>query len=157
VIKRKDGRSRGIQRHFMPSVRTSSLEVIAFDRLTRAEHVVRVVNLSVVGVGIESGEPIEPGLACFKEQVGGHKYGVVAWCGPDGDNGYRAGINFTTLPLEKEQYLLNQVKQSHPNEPLRDPEKIIATLLDSVKSHANAQSFPFPPDGPPGPGLSSRK
>jgi hypothetical protein len=137
VTKRKDGKNNGIQRYSVATQRTSSLGVIAFDRLTRTEHVVRIVNLSVVGVGIESGEPIEPGLACFKEQVGGHKYGVVTWCRPDGDNRYRAGINFTTLPLEQEQYLLNQLKQSPPHKPLQDPEKIIATLLDSVKRHAN--------------------
>lgn len=131
-----ENKNRGIQRYRVASRRTSAMSVIAFDQLTRTEHVVRIVNLSVVGVGIESGEPIESGLVCFKEQVGGHKYGVVAWCRLDGDR-YLAGINFTTLPLEKEKYLRKQVKQSHPHKPLRDPEKIIATLLESVKGHTN--------------------
>jgi hypothetical protein len=131
-----ENKNRGIRRYNVASRRTAAVGVIAFDRLTRTEHVVRIVNLSVVGVGIESGEPIEPGLVCFNEQIGGHKFGVVAWCRPDGDR-YLAGINFTTLPLEKELYLRQQVKQSHPHKPLRDPEKIIATLLDSVKRHTN--------------------
>lgn len=137
VTEQNGNRNRGIQRYSVVSQRTSAVGVIAFDRLTRTEHVVRIVNLSVVGVGIESGEPIEPGLVCFKEQVGGHKFGVVAWCRPDGDR-YLAGINFTTLPLEKERYLRKQVKQSRPHKPLRDPEKIIASLLESVKGQTSA-------------------
>lgn len=137
MIERNENRSRGIQRYSVASRRTSAVGVIAFDRLMRTEHVVRIVNLSVVGVGIESNEPIEPGLACFKEQVGGHKFGVVAWCRVYGDR-YLAGIIFTTLPLEKERYLRNQVKQSRPHKPLRDPEQIIAALLDSVKGQTNA-------------------
>lgn len=132
-----ENKNRGIQRYSVASLRTSAMSVIAFERFTRTEHVVRIVNLSVVGVGIESDEPIEPGLACFKEQVGGHKFGVVAWCRPDGDR-YLAGINFTTLPLEKERYLRKQVKQSHPHKPLRDPENIIAALLRSVKGRTSA-------------------
>ncbi len=128
--------SRGIQRYNVASQRTAAVGVIAFERLTQTEHVVRIVNLSVVGAGIESEEPIEPGLICFREQIGGHKYGVVAWCRPYG-NKYLAGINFTTLPFEEERYLRKQVKQSHPHKPLRDPENIIATLLDIVKKHTN--------------------
>jgi hypothetical protein len=127
----------GIQRYGVASRRSTALGVIAFDRLMRTEHVVRIVNLSVVGVGIESGGPIEPGLVCFKEQVGGHKFGVVAWCRPEGDK-YLAGINFTTLPLEKEMYIRKQVKQSRSHKPLRDPEKIIAALLESVKGQTSA-------------------
>jgi hypothetical protein len=137
VTEQDENKNRGIQRYSVASGRTSAVGVIAFDRLTRTEHVVRIVNLSVVGVGIESSEPIEPGLVCFKEQVGGYKFGVVAWCRPDGDK-YLAGINFTTLPLEKETYLRKQVKQSRPHKPLRDPEKIIAALLESVKRQMSA-------------------
>ena len=137
MTEQNENKNRGIQRYSMASLRTSAMSVIAFEQLTRTEHVVRIINLSVVGVGIESGEPIEPGLACFKEQVGGHKFGVVAWCRPDGDR-YLAGINFTTLPLEKERYLRKQVKQSHPHKPLRDPENIIGALLESVKGRTSA-------------------
>ena len=132
-----ENKKRGIQRHRVASRRTSAVGVIAFDRLTRTEHVVQIVNLSVVGVGIESNEPIEPGLVCFKEQVGGHKFGVVSWCRADGDR-YLAGIIFTTLPLEKERYLRKQVKQSRPHKPLWDPEQIIAALLESVKMQTDA-------------------
>ncbi len=136
MTEQNENKNRGIRRYSVASRRTSAVGVISFD-LMRTEHVVRIVNLSVVGVGIESGEPIEPGLVCFKEQVGGHKFGVVAWCRPEGDK-YLAGINFMTMPLEKERYLRKQVKQSHPHKPLRDPEKIIAALLESVKGQTSA-------------------
>ena len=135
MTEQNENKNRGIQRYSVASRRTSAVGVISFD-LMRTEHVVRIVNLSVVGVGIESSEPIELGLVCFKEQVGGHKFGVVAWRRPDGDR-YLAGINFTTLPLEKEMYLRKQVKQSRPHKPLRDPEKIIAALLESVKGQTS--------------------
>ena len=84
----------------MATQRTSSVGVIAFDRLSQKEHIVRIVNLSVIGVGIESSEPIEPGLVCFKERVSGHKFGVVTWCRAGGDT-YQAGINFTNLHHDK--------------------------------------------------------
>ncbi len=123
---------RGIPRYFIVSERTSFLEVISFDRLTRTKHAVRIVNFSIVGVGIESIEPIEHGLVCFQEQVGGQKFGVLTWSRQDGDR-YRAGILFVDLPQEQEAYLQKQVKQSHPHQPLHDPEKIIAGLIASLK------------------------
>ncbi len=122
----------GIQRYSMALHRSSSLHLITFDRLTRRDHIVRFVDLSVVGVGIESKDPIEPGLVCFKEQVIGNKFGVITWCRRCGEE-YRAGINFVTLPIEQELYLLNQIKQSDSPTVLRDPENMIAGLLESIK------------------------
>ena len=126
-------RSQGIQRYHFTSHRTYSLDVITFDQSTRTEHVVRIVDISVIGVGIESSDRIEPGLICFKEQVGGQKYGVLIWSKPSNDR-YRAGIQFVVLPPEEEAYLQEQVKQSHPYKSLQDPDKIIASLLQSVKN-----------------------
>jgi hypothetical protein len=126
-------RSRGIQRYHVTSPRTHSLDVIAFDQPARTEHVVRIVDVSVIGVGIESSERIEPGLICFKEQIGGQKYGVLIWSKLR-SGGYRAGIQFVVLSPEEEAYLQEQVKQSPPHKSLRDPDKIIASLLQSVKN-----------------------
>jgi hypothetical protein len=126
-------RSKGIQRYHVNSHRTYSLDVIAFDRPTRTEHVVRIVDFSVIGVGIESSERIETGLVCFKEHIGGQKYGVLIWSKP-GKGCYRAGIQFVVLSPEEEAYLQEQVKQSPPCKLLRDPDKIITSLLDSVKN-----------------------
>ncbi len=126
-------RSQGIQRYCVTSPRTYSLDVIAFDQPTLTEHVVRIVDISVIGVGVESSDRIEPGLICFKEQVGGQKYGVLIWSKPTGAR-YRAGIQFVVLSPEEEAYLQEQVKQSHPFQSLRDPDKIIASLLQSFKN-----------------------
>lgn len=129
---RDENKNNGIQRYSIGSHRSSVVHLITFDRLARRDHIVRFVDLSVVGVGIKSKDPIEPGLVCFKEQVVGHKFGVITWCRRCGEE-YRAGINFVTLPIEQEIYLLKQVKQSDSHSILRDPENMIAGLLESVK------------------------
>jgi hypothetical protein len=126
-------RSQGIQRYYVTSHRTYTLDVISFDQCMRTEHVVRIVDISVIGVGIESSERIEPGLICFKEQIGGQKYGVLVWSKQDSD-GYRAGVQFVVLSPEEEAYLLEQVKLSHPSRSFQDPKKIMASLLESVKN-----------------------
>jgi hypothetical protein len=129
-------RGQGIQRYRVTSPRTYSVDVIAFDLPALKEHVFRIVDISVIGVGIESNDRIEPGLICFKEQVGGQKYGVLIWSKPTGDR-YRAGIQFVVLSPEEEEYLQEQVKQSHPYQPFRDPDKIMASLLESFKKEQN--------------------
>lgn len=129
-------RSQGIQRYCVTSPRTYSLDVIAFDQPTLTEHVVRIVDISVIGVGIESGDRIEPGLICFKEQVSGQKYGVLVWSEPSGDR-HRAGIQFVVLSPEEEAYLQEQLQQSRPYQSLRDPDNIIAPLLESFKKEPN--------------------
>ncbi len=136
MTERKEKRTGGIQRYFIASHRTSSLRVITLDQLDRTQHLVRIVDLSVVGVGIELNEWIDPGLVCFEDQVGGHRFGLVTWCRQSGD-GYRAGISFMTLPQEKEKYILRQVKLARFNKSLQDPAKIIANLLESIKRERN--------------------
>jgi hypothetical protein len=133
VTQRGEKRNQGVQRYRVTSLRTYSLDIIAFDQYMRTEHVVRIVDISVIGVGIETNERIEPGLICFREQIGGQKYGVLVWSKLEGDS-YRAGIQFMILSPEEEAYLQEQVKQSPPCQSLRDPDKIIASLLESVKN-----------------------
>lgn len=132
MTKKESAIQRGIQRHSITSPRACSLGVIAFNQLKRTDHIVQIVNLSIVGVGIESTEKIEPGLVCFKESVGGHKFGVLTWIKRSEDR-YRGGINFVTLSLDKEQYIQEQIRQSRPHRSVSDPENIIASLLDSIK------------------------
>ncbi len=131
-----ENKNNGIQRYSVVRQRTSSLRVIPFEGIANKEHLVTIVNMSVGGVGIASHERIEPGLVCFDEQVGGHKFGVVRWC-KKSENGYRAGIHFVTLPHEKETYLLDQVQLSRCSQALQDPEKIITSLLESIQSETN--------------------
>ena len=129
-------RSRGIQRYRLTSQRTFSMGVIAFAQPTRIEYVVRIVDFSVVGVGIEMAERIEPGLVYFKEPVGGQKFGVLVWSKQRGDR-YRAGIKFVVLSSEEEVYLQEQVKQPPLDTVPQAPDKIIASLLESIQKETN--------------------
>jgi len=126
-------RNLGIQRYGVTALRTYSLDAIAFDQPMLIEHVVRIVDISVIGVGIESSERIEPGLICFREQIGGQKHGVLIWSKLK-NNGYRAGIQFVILSPEEAAYLQEQVKRSSPCQSLSDPDGIIASLLESINN-----------------------
>ncbi len=132
MSEKEDKRSRGIQRYRLTSQRTFSIGVIAFVQPTRTDHIVQIVDFSVVGVGIESAERIEPGLVYFKEPVGGQKFGVLVWSKQRGKR-YRAGIKFVVLSSEEEVCLLEQVKQPYLDTAPRPPDKIIASLLESIQ------------------------
>jgi len=128
-------RTRAIERHRSRTLRSCSLGVVTGGSLERAEHVVRVVDLSVTGVGIESSELIDPGFVWFKDRVGGHKYGVLTWCRKNGDQ-YRAGITFITLSRTDELYVLNQASDLLPCEPFKDPLQVIEAIIASVRKDA---------------------
>jgi hypothetical protein len=106
--------------------------VITCNGLKWMEHSVRIVNLSVLGIGIESHQQIMPGLVWFKKRVGGHKCGALRWSNPNGLH-YRAGIEFIDLSRETEEYLQTQVKLSQPHLAVPDPDQIIATLIETIK------------------------
>ena len=134
MIEGEEKRARGILRYNLASPRTYAFDVIPFDQQpVRTEHVVRVLDFSVVGVGIESSVLIDPGLVYFREPMGGQKFGVLIWSIPK-DDGYRAGIRFVTLLSDEEEYLRKQIRRTHLLNVLPDPENIIATLLDAVKN-----------------------
>ncbi len=122
---------RGIPRHTITSQRSCSLGVITGNNLERTDHHVRIVDLSIIGMGIESDEPIDTGFVSFSERVGGHKYGLLMWCKPAGER-YRAGIHFVTLSRKDEQYIEEQMQRSEPHRPLRDPMFIISSIIKSL-------------------------
>jgi hypothetical protein len=128
----KDKKNRGIARHHSRTQRSYSLGSVSGSSHERTDHVVRVVDLSVIGVGIESSERIEPGFVWFKERVGGHKYGVLTWSRKSGDH-YRAGITFVTLSRTDELYVQDQARHSPPLEPFRDPLQVIEAIIASVR------------------------
>jgi len=132
LAKENDSIRRSIPRHPITSLRSCTLGVITSSRLEWKDHIARIVDLSITGVGIESSEMVPPGFVWFKECVGGHKYGVLTWCKPRGDR-YRAGIHFVTLSRDEEQYVQEQVKLLKPHTPLRDPLQIIAAMIEAVK------------------------
>jgi len=130
----KEIQGRGIKRLPITMERDCSLGAISFKTREWADHLVKIVDLSVIGLGIESDRPIEPGIIWFKESTYGQKCGLLMWC-KQTDVRYRAGIEFISLTREQEEYLRQQVEQVQPHRPLQDPAGIIATLIDHVKKN----------------------
>ncbi len=116
--------------------RDCSLGIITFKYLEWTDHVAHLVDISKGGVGIESGNRIEPGFVWFRDRVGGFKGGVLMWSKRQGSK-YRGGIRFVPLSRDEEQYIQEQVHCSLPHRPLRDPEAIISTLIESIKKEKN--------------------
>ena len=132
----EDIRSRGVQRYRITSPRNFAMGILTFAQPVRTEHIVRIVDFSVVGVGIELAGRIEPGLVYFKEPIGGQKFGVLVWSKQRGEQ-YRAGIKFVVLSPDEEVCLLEQGKQPHPYAAPRASDKIIASLIDSLQREAH--------------------
>ncbi len=129
---------RNRQEHRQPIFvhRDCCLGIITFKHLEWTDHVAQLVDISRNGVGIESGNWIEPGFVWFRDRVGGFKGGVLMWSKRQGTR-YRAGIRFVPLSRDEEQYVQEQVSCSRPHSPLRDPEAIITTLIESIKKEGN--------------------
>lgn len=130
---------RGIRRHTITSLRSCSLGVITGTGLERTDHHVRIVDLSIIGMGIESDKPIDTGFVSFSERVGGHKYGLLMWCKPSGER-YRAGINFVTLSRTDEQYIDEQMQLSETHRPLQDPRLVISSMIQSLNKEQGGQN-----------------
>jgi hypothetical protein len=128
----QDHKHRGVRRYPVSAHRECPMGIITFKRLEWMDHDAQIVDISIVGIGIESSQQIEPGLVWFKERIGGYKSGVLMWSKQSGSR-FRAGIKFVPLSRDEEAYVHEQVKQSHPSKPIHDPARIISTLLESVK------------------------
>jgi len=129
--------NRGIQRYPISSSRDCPLGVITFEQIEWTDHVARVVDISVIGIGIESNRQLEPGLVWFKERIGGYRSGVLMWTKREGSQ-YRGGIKFVSLSRDEEAYLQKQVGQAGPQTPLHDPDRIISSMINSYKKERNA-------------------
>jgi len=116
--------------------RDCSLGVISFKDCTWSDHLVKIVDFSVIGIGIESDQPIEPGIIWFKENLYGHKCGSLVWRKKNGVR-YRAGIQFISLTREQEKYLQLQIEQMRHFKRVQDPERIIAMLMAYIKKDAD--------------------
>jgi hypothetical protein len=103
------------------------LGIISFNNLVRTDYLARIVNRSIIGMGIEMSHPIQPGVVWFKEHVNGQKCGVLMWCNQIGSR-YRCGIRFVSLTPVEEEYFEYQIGQVKPFEPVRDPDRLITRL-----------------------------
>ena len=84
--------------------RKCSLGLLSLAHLEMSDHVVRIVDISSRGVGVESDEQMEPGLVWFRAGVGDHRSGILLWSRKQDDR-YRAGIRFLSLTDEDERFL----------------------------------------------------
>lgn len=134
----KTQRTNGIQRHRVTRQRECSLGVISFDTLERVDCQAKIVDLSVIGIGIESPQSIPPGIIWFRKCVSGQRCGTLVWCKQIGAS-YRAGIQFISLSREEEEYINRQLELSRPNEPLPDPDRIMSRLINGIRrEHAHS-------------------
>lgn len=84
--------------------RRCSLGLLSLTHLEMSDHVVRIVDISSHGVGIESDEQMEPGLVWFHTSVEDHRGGILLWSRKQDDR-YRSGVRFLSLTAEDERFL----------------------------------------------------
>lgn len=106
-----------------------SLGITSFYNLVRTDHHVRIVDRGLIGIGIESDHPINPGIVLFRESVYGQKCGVLMWCHQK-DNRYACGIQFLSLTLAEEEFFRYQIERAKLGAQIQDPDRIIAQLND---------------------------
>jgi hypothetical protein len=110
-----------------------SLEIISFHNLVRTDYLAKIVNRSIIGLCIETDQPIQPGVVCFKEFYG-QTCGVVVWCNQIGSR-YRCGIQFISLTRIEEDFLRHQIEKVKPSTAVRDPDRILTKLNGCVPKY----------------------
>lgn len=93
--------------------------------------VVHLSDISMKGIGILSEDPIMPGFVWFTDRVGGRRCGVLLWSKKAGRL-FRSGIRFLNLSREEELFLHRRFEPLLHHKPVRDPEAIITTMMDSL-------------------------
>ncbi len=111
--------------------RDCTLCLITFKDLVWKDHYAHLKDISRDGIGIESAQPIDRGFVWFRDRVGGYRGGVLMWSS-QADPGFRAGIQFVPLSRAEEHYVQEEVAMVRGHAPLRNPEAIIATIMDSL-------------------------
>ncbi len=111
--------------------RNCNLCLITFKDLSWTDHTAQLKDISRDGIGIESEQPIDRGFVWFRDRVAGFRGGVLMWSRADGRN-FRAGIQFVPLSRSQEQYVQEEVSMVRGHAPLRNPEAIIATIMESL-------------------------
>jgi hypothetical protein len=127
---------RDVQRQPISVKRDCVLGIITFKQFEWKDHVAQIVDISKKGVGVESTTHLEPGFVWFRDRVGGYKGGVLVWSRQHGAR-TRAGIKFISLSRDAEQSVQERLARLKPHTPLRDPEEIIATLMESIDRKGN--------------------
>jgi hypothetical protein len=129
-----NNRKKRLRRRPLTVQRDCPLGVITFEDLKKTDHHVRVLDLSATGIGIESEQPIEPGIIWFKDSAYGQKCGVLVWC-KNLEVGYRYGIQFVSLSQNEEECVRQQVEGSQQCTSLPDPQRVVAMLIGSIRKN----------------------
>jgi hypothetical protein len=111
--------------------RDCTMCVITFKDMAWKDHLAYLKDLSMNGVGVASEKRIDPGFVWFRDRVGGHRGGVLMWSEQVGYH-FRAGIQFLSFSREAEQFVEDEVGLLRAHQPLRQPEAIISTIMESL-------------------------
>jgi len=130
----------GVRRYIAATERTCSLDVISFRDLQWTTYIVRIVDLSVIGIGIAIDQPVQPGLVLLKDRVFGQKCGTVVWCKQSGAL-YRAGIQFLHLTGPEEEYIRSQIELPKRCNSVADPDGLIAALMQGINKDLNNPAY----------------
>ena len=108
--------------------RRCSMGLLSFTHLDRSDHVVRIVDISSSGMGVESDEQMEPGLVWFYNSVEDYRSGILLWSRKQDDR-YRSGIRFLSLTDEDERLLRYWPPCPGKLRPCLDPEELISAWM----------------------------
>jgi len=137
--------ARQSHRYQVVQLREFPLCLIPFKSLVSTVMIAHVIDISAKGVGIESGQHLEPGFVWFRDRVGGFKGGLIVWSRLVGGK-YRAGIRFVPLTREKELLVQDRITAIRPLQPLNNPEVVISTILEAMtREQPDAQQTPDNP------------
>jgi len=84
-----------------------------------------------------------PGFVWFRDRLGGFRSGVLMWSRQNGEK-HRAGIRFLPLTHGEEKFIREQVARPRNNQPLQDPEAVIATITESFSRTCGVPKDPDP-------------
>jgi hypothetical protein len=114
--------------------------ILSFTHLDWTDHVVRVVDISSRGVGIESDEQLEQGLTWFHNSVGDHRGGILLWSRKQGEL-YRAGIRLLSLSEKDERALRYWPPCNGKLRPCSGLEESITTWMRLLASENHADQL----------------
>ncbi len=136
MTEKRSTQRKEIRRHSVIRERYCSLRAVSFRNLSCMDQSVKIVDLSITGVGVECEKPLEEGIVWFKDSLYGQKCGHLVWQKQNGIR-YRAGIEFISLSRFEEEYLREHVEGAEHGKSLHDPDDIISRVIAHLTNQQN--------------------
>ena len=130
------GEFRQVSRQQLSVHRRCPLGHLSFASLETSDHVVRIVDISKHGVGVETDVQMEPGLVWFRNGLEDHRGGILLWSRKQNEQQHRAGIRFLSLTTEDERLLRNWPPCPEPLRPCIDLEEFISLWMRGSRERA---------------------